>query len=149
MKRKILVIEDNEQNMYLVTFILEKHNYQVLQARKGDDGIQLASEQNPDLILLDIQLPVMDGYTVARELRKRKGLAKVPIVAVTSYAMQGDRERALEAGCTGYIEKPIDPEHVYHPGPKFLNSIEIERCTMKKILIVDDQQQNLYMLEIF
>lgn len=109
MKIKILVIEDNEQNMYLVTFILEKHNYQVLQARKGDDGIQLASEQKPDLILLDIQLPIMDGYAVARELRKRKGLEKVPIVAVTSYAMQGDRERALAAGCTGYIEKPIDP----------------------------------------
>jgi CheY-like chemotaxis protein len=109
-KNKILVIEDNEQNMYLVNFILENHGYQVIQALNGVDGISLARQQQPDLILLDIQLPIMDGYTVARELRKNKLLAKVPIVAVTSYAMTGDRENALEAGCTGYIEKPIDPD---------------------------------------
>jgi two-component system cell cycle response regulator DivK len=110
MKTKILVIEDNEQNMYLSTFILEKHDYQVIQARNGVDGISLASQHKPDLILLDIQLPVMDGYAVARELRKNQELIKVPIVAVTSYAMPGDRDHALEAGCTGYIEKPINPE---------------------------------------
>jgi two-component system cell cycle response regulator DivK len=110
MDTKILVIEDNEQNMYLTTFILEKHDFQVLQARNGADGISLASQEKPDLILLDIQLPVMDGYAVARELRKNPMLGKVPIVAVTSYAMPGDREHALEAGCTGYIEKPINPE---------------------------------------
>lgn len=110
MKTKILVIEDNEQNMYLTTFILEKHDFQVLQARNGVDGISLASQERPDLILLDIQLPVMDGYAVARELRKITTLEKVPIVAVTSYAMPGDRDRTLEAGCTGYIEKPINPE---------------------------------------
>lgn len=110
MKTKILVIEDNEQNMYLTTFILEKHDFQVLQARNGVDGISLASQEKPDLILLDIQLPVMDGYAVARELRKIITLEKVPIVAVTSYAMPGDRDRTLEAGCTGYIEKPINPE---------------------------------------
>jgi two-component system, cell cycle response regulator DivK len=110
MKNKILVIEDNEQNMYLVNFILEKHGYQVFQARTGIEGVDSAKQQLPDLILLDIQLPVMDGYSVARELRKNNDLSDVPIVAVTSYAMPGDRERALAAGCTGYIEKPIDPE---------------------------------------
>jgi two-component system cell cycle response regulator DivK len=110
MKAKILVIEDNEQNMYLVTFILEKHDYQVFQANNGVDGISLAIKQKPDLILLDIQLPVMDGYSVARELRKNGALVNTPIIAVTSYAMSGDREHALEAGCTGYIEKPINPE---------------------------------------
>ena len=110
MKAKILVIEDNEQNMYLVTFILEKHDYQVFQAKNGIDGISLASQQKPDLILLDIQLPIMDGYTVARELRKKDELEKTPIIAVTSYAMSGDRENALKAGCSGYIEKPINPE---------------------------------------
>lgn len=109
MKTKILVIEDNEQNMYLTTFILEKHDYQVLQASNGVDGIKLARQEKPDLILLDIQLPVMDGYAVARELRKIQELASAPIVAVTSYAMPGDRDHALEAGCTGYIEKPINP----------------------------------------
>lgn len=110
MKPKILVIEDNEQNMYLTTFILEKHHFQVLQANNGIDGIEIASRQQPDLILLDIQLPVMDGYTVARELRKNPLSAGIPIVAITSYAMPGDREQALQAGCTGYIEKPINPE---------------------------------------
>jgi CheY-like chemotaxis protein len=110
MKKKILVIEDNEQNLYLVTFILGKYGYQVLQARSGDKGVTLAGHHKPDLILLDIQLPVMDGYSVARELRKNEALANIPIIAVTSFAMPGDREHALEAGCTGYIEKPIDPD---------------------------------------
>jgi two-component system, cell cycle response regulator DivK len=110
MKSKILVIEDNEQNMYLVNFILEKYGYQVIQARNGDEGVSQARQHKPDLILLDIQLPVMDGYAVARALRKNEVLAKIPIVAVTSYAMPGDREHALAAGCTGYIEKPIDPD---------------------------------------
>jgi two-component system cell cycle response regulator DivK len=110
MIKKILVIEDNEQNMYLVNFILEKYGYAVIQATNGVEGISHARQYQPDLILLDIQLPVMDGYAVARELRKNEALAKVPIVAVTSYAMPGDRENALAAGCTGYIEKPIDPD---------------------------------------
>jgi two-component system, cell cycle response regulator DivK len=117
MKKKILVIEDNEQNLYLVSFILEKNDYQVFQARSGDEGVRLAGQHEPDLILLDIQLPVMDGYMVAHELRKNKVLAKVPIIAVTSFAMPGDREHAMEAGCTGYIEKPIDPE-------RFMSQIE-------------------------
>ena len=110
MNKKILVIEDNEQNLYLVTFILEKQGYQVFQASTGDIGLRLANQERPDLILLDIQLPVMDGYTVARELRANSLLAATPIIAVTSYAMPGDREAALQAGCTGYIEKPIDPD---------------------------------------
>jgi CheY-like chemotaxis protein len=109
MIRTILVIEDNEKNMYLVTFILEKSGYQVVQARDGQVGIALARQIKPDIILLDIQLPVMDGYTVASELTKDGEAGHVPIVAVTSYAMLGDRERALEAGCVGYIEKPINP----------------------------------------
>jgi two-component system cell cycle response regulator DivK len=110
MKPKILVIEDNEQNLYLTTFILEAHGYRVIQARDGQEGIDKASQEKPVLILLDIQLPVQDGYTVARELRRNSALDGVPIVAVTSYAMVGDRERILGAGCAGYIEKPIDPE---------------------------------------
>jgi len=110
MKNNILVIEDNEQNLYLVKFILEKHNFVVIQATNGKEGLMKACQHTPDLILLDIQLPLMDGYMVARELRKIESLAHIPIVAVTSYAMPGDREHALEAGCTGYIEKPIDPD---------------------------------------
>ncbi len=108
--KKILVIEDNEQNLYLVTFILEKNGYEVVPARDGGKGIALAHQSNPDLILLDIQLPGMDGYAVAHELRQNGELGNIPIVAVTSYAMTGDHERALAAGCSGYIEKPINPE---------------------------------------
>jgi len=110
MKPKILVIEDNEQNLYLITFILEKHGYEVIQARNGQEGIDLAGQIQPTLILLDIQLPVMNGYEVARRLKANRETADIPIVAVTSYAMVGDRERVLAAGCTGYMEKPINPE---------------------------------------
>ncbi len=110
MKPTILVIEDNEQNLYLTTFILEKNGYQVVQARDGREGIDRAMQVKPGLVLLDVQLPVMDGYGVARALRGNPALARVPIVAVTSYAMVGDRERVLAAGCDGYIEKPINPQ---------------------------------------
>ncbi len=110
MKGKILVIEDNEQNLYLVRFILEQRDYEVFAAMDGKSGIEMAALLEPDLILLDIQLPVMDGYAVARNLRQNPDLANTPIVAVTSYAMSGDREKVMEAGCNGYIEKPIDPD---------------------------------------
>ncbi|MBN2538915.1 MAG: response regulator [Deltaproteobacteria bacterium] len=110
MKGKILVIEDNEQNLYLVRFILEQNGYEVFAALDGQSGIEMAASLKPDLILLDIQLPLMDGYAVARNLRQDPALADTPIVAVTSYAMTGDREKTIEAGCDGYIEKPIDPD---------------------------------------
>ncbi|MCB2189041.1 MAG: response regulator [Deltaproteobacteria bacterium] len=109
MPKRVLVIEDNEQNMYLTTFILENKGYEVLQAWDGRQGIEAAVSAVPDLILLDIQLPEMDGYAVAGNLKADPRLAEVPIVAVTSYAMAGDRERILASGCTGYIEKPINP----------------------------------------
>jgi len=110
MKRKVLVIEDNEQNLYLVRFILEKNGYEVFAAPDGKTGIELAKTLLPDIILLDIQLPEMDGYQTAHILRQYPDLGKIPIVAVTSYAMPGDKEKALAAGCNGYIEKPIDPD---------------------------------------
>jgi len=118
----ILYIEDNEQNYYLVNVLLNTRGYEVLWARDGQEGIDKADQFRPDLILLDIQLPVMDGYEVAMRLRSNPELSSVPIVAVTSYAMAGDREKALSAGCTGYIEKPIDPDtflaqiDIYFPG---------------------------------
>jgi two-component system, cell cycle response regulator DivK len=109
-KARILVIEDNEQNLYLTTFLLEKSGYEIVQARSGPKGIELTGCIAFDLIILDIQLPQMDGYAVAQALRRNPALCHVPIIAVTSYAMVGDRERILEAGCNGYIEKPIDPD---------------------------------------
>jgi two-component system, cell cycle response regulator DivK len=109
MTPKILVIEDNEQNLYLITFILEKNGFAVIKARDGREGIDKACDETPALILLDIQLPLMDGYEVAHRLRRIDAMKEVPIIAVTSYAMVGDREKSLAAGCTGYMEKPINP----------------------------------------
>ncbi len=111
MKQKtLLVIEDNAQNRYLAMFLLEQHGYRVVSAPDGQLGVDTAQKILPDLILLDIQLPTMDGYAVARALRAIPALTRTPIVAVTSYAMVGDREKALDAGATDYIEKPIDPD---------------------------------------
>lgn len=110
MSRIVLVIEDNDQNAYLIKVLLEPHGYEVVRAADGARGVELAQTLRPHLILLDIQLPTMDGHGVARLLRTIEYLRDTPIVAVTSYAMMGDREKALESGCTGYIEKPIDPE---------------------------------------
>lgn len=94
----------------------------MVSAADGPRGIELAHTFVPHLILLDIQLPTMDGYTVARHLRGIESLRDTPIIAVTSYAMMGDREKALEAGCTGYIEKPIDPETFVAEVAQFGNS---------------------------
>lgn len=110
MSETILLIEDNEQNRYLAIFLLESRGFRVVTALDGPEGIERAREVRPDLILLDIQLPRMDGYEVARRLRDEPELRHIPIVAVTSYAMAGDREKTLKAGCDGYIEKPIDPD---------------------------------------
>ncbi|MDQ1259394.1 MAG: two-component system, cell cycle response regulator DivK [Pseudomonadota bacterium] len=110
MNRRILMIEDNPQNRYLAGFLLEASGWEMVHAEDGPSGLVLARTVDPVLILLDIQLPGMDGYAVAQALRAEPGSAGVPIVAVTSYAMAGDRERCLAAGCDGYIEKPIDPQ---------------------------------------
>lgn len=109
-KNKILIIEDNEQNMYMLSFLLRSENYVVIQAFSGKDGIIEAQNNRPDIILLDIQLPEMDGYEVAEKLREIEELKETPIIAVTSYAMPGDKEKVMAAGATGYIEKPINPD---------------------------------------
>lgn len=109
MSRRVLIVEDNDQNLYLVTFLLERHGFDIVAARAGEEALQWAARERFAVIILDIQLPDLDGHTVAARLRAMPGLTGVPIVAVTSYAMPGDRERALAAGCTGYIEKPINP----------------------------------------
>lgn len=110
MNRRILLIEDNKQNRYLVTYLLQARGREVTLAPDGPSGLELAGETYPALILLDIQLPGMDGCEVARRLRTMPELEGVPIVAATFCAMPGDREHCLEAGCTGYLEKPIDPQ---------------------------------------
>lgn len=124
MKPRVLLIEDNEQNRYLASFLLESNGFEVACAPDGSEGIALAKAGRFDLVLLDILLPVMSGYTVARELRRIPALSTVPIIAVTSYAMVGDREKALAAGCDGYIEKPIDPDTFVAEVRRFLGSTQ-------------------------
>lgn len=106
----VLVIDDNEQNRYLLRFLLEARGHRVTEAADGPQGIAMAQAEVPDLVLLDIQLPGMDGYAVARQLRTDSTLDATPIIAVTSFALNGDRARVLTAGCDDYIEKPIDPD---------------------------------------
>jgi two-component system cell cycle response regulator DivK len=108
----ILYIEDNRENLLLVRRILEAEGYSVSGAADGPSGLELAAQMQPDLILLDINLPEIDGYDLARRFRTTPGLERVPILAVTANVMQGDRERTLAAGCDGYIQKPIEVDRL-------------------------------------
>jgi CheY-like chemotaxis protein len=107
--KKVLVIEDNENNMELITFILEASNFETIRAETGQKGVVLALEKRPDFIILDIQLPDIMGTEVLKQIRSSDVGCSIPIIAMTSFAMAGDREKLLKAGCDGYIEKPIDP----------------------------------------
>lgn len=110
--KRVLVIEDNDDNMKLITFILEKNGCVTIRAGSGSKGIELALKDSPDFVLLDINLPDMDGLEVLKEIRRLSPDVHLPIIAITSYAMSGDRERLLAGGCTGYLEKPIDPVNI-------------------------------------
>ena len=105
---KILVVEDNPLNMELITDILESNSYCVVQAMSGSEAIELAKSECPALILMDIQLPGLDGLTITGVLKDDPATRSIPVVALTAHAMRGDEERARQAGCDGYISKPID-----------------------------------------
>jgi len=108
--KKILIVEDNPSNLDLLTFLLEGSGFTVISAADGLSGVQKALTELPDMVLMDIQLPKLDGMQATKKIRKDIRLKKIPIIAVTSYAMPGDREMAIKAGCNGYIEKPIDTD---------------------------------------
>ncbi len=118
--KRILVVEDNDTNMYLIKFILEKSGYEVIEATEGAVGVELAVKEKPDLVIMDVQLPDIDGLEATKRIRASEADSDIPIVALTSFAMAGDRERALAAGCTGYIEKPINPDTFIAEIEKFL-----------------------------
>ena len=120
MSAKVLLVEDNEQNRYLATFLLENAGHTVLRAPDGKAAVALAQREVPDLILMDIHMPEMDGYEAARRIKADPQLAATPIVAVTSYAMAGDREKAFALGFAGYIEKPIATETFIREISRFL-----------------------------
>jgi len=106
--KKVLIVDDNDTNLYLIWFILQKAGYEVIEARDGLEGVKLALEEKPDLVIMDIQLPGMDGLEATRRIRASGATGKVPIIALTAHVMAGDREETLAAGCNGYIAKPID-----------------------------------------
>ena len=105
---RILVVEDNQDNMTLIVDVLLSLDYDVLQATDGVHGVEVAQEEVPDLILMDLSLPRMDGWTATRTIKANARLQHIPIIALTAHAMVGDKERALEAGCDDYISKPIN-----------------------------------------
>ena len=109
---RILYIEDNHENRLLVRRILEAEGYSMIEATDGPTGLEVAVQMQPDLILLDINLPEIDGYDLARRFRNTPGLQQVPILAITANVMKGDRERTLNSGCDGYIQKPIDVDRL-------------------------------------
>jgi CheY-like chemotaxis protein len=106
---RVLVVEDNDMNMQLVEYLLEEGGYQIVKAASGEEALNIAREGDPvDLILMDIHLPGIDGLSVVREMKNDDRTKSIPILAVTAHAMRGDKDRFLEAGCDGYISKPID-----------------------------------------
>lgn len=108
MPKKILIVDDNVDSRELVVKVLKARGYQTIEAVDGEDALEKAIEQRPDLILMDRALPKIDGYEVTRRLKSQEEFKDTPIVALTAHAMRGDREKALEAGCEGYISKPIN-----------------------------------------
>jgi CheY-like chemotaxis protein len=110
-ERNILVVEDNDMNMQLVEFLLEEGGYRIVKATSGEEALAITRDgpgTAPDLILMDIHLPGMDGLSVVRAIKADERTARIPILALTAHAMRGDKDRFLEAGCDGYISKPID-----------------------------------------
>ena len=120
----ILVVEDNEKNLKLVRDILQYEGFDVMEARTAEDGVALATERLPDLVLMDVQLPGMDGVEALRRLRRRSATASMPVVAVTALAMKDDRVRLLEAGFDGYLEKPISARALGDHVRQFLDGRE-------------------------
>ena len=106
--KRVLVVEDNAVNRRLVQFLLKSQGYEVWEATNAPEAVAMLAERRPDVILMDIQLPVMDGLTATRKLKADPTTCDIPVVAVTSYAMKGDEAVALEAGCSAYVTKPID-----------------------------------------
>ena len=122
--KKILVVEDDEKNMYLIRFILQDKGFEVIEARDGAAGVELAVKEKPDLIIMDIQLPVLDGYEATKRIKANKETKDIPVIALTSYAMPGDREKSLDAGCDSYITKPIKRKSLMAEVEKLLEKSE-------------------------
>ena len=120
MTQRILVIEDQEDNRIILRDLLTSAGFEIIEAVNGQEGVDMAEAEKPDLILMDIQLPVIDGYEATRRIKGNPSLASIPIIAVTSYALGGDEAKAMAAGCDGYITKPFSPRLLLEKVREFL-----------------------------
>jgi CheY-like chemotaxis protein len=120
--KKVLVIEDNKDNLLLITLALKQKGYEVVSVQTGEEGIEAALRERPFFIIMDINLPGIDGLETTRRIRMTEIKESIPIIAITSYAMLGDREKIMDAGCNGYFEKPIDPITIVDKIHKILGS---------------------------
>lgn len=121
MTKRILVIEDTDDNRRIFRDLLTSANFEVIEATDGEKGVAMAAAERPDLILMDIQLPVVDGYEATRRIKANPSLQHIPVIAVTSYALSGDEAKARAVGCNGYIAKPFSPREVLEAVRSFLH----------------------------
>jgi len=119
-KKTVLLVEDNEDNLVVYRTILDHVGYNVLEARDGEEGVNRAREEHPDLILMDISIPKIDGWEATRRLKADEATRDIPVIALTAHALEEDRERAIEAGCDGYLAKPIEPRRVVEEVRRFV-----------------------------
>jgi CheY-like chemotaxis protein len=120
---KILIVEDNEMNRDMLSRRLERRGFAIVMAVDGQQGVDMARSEKPDLILMDMSLPVMDGWTATRTIKDDAEMAKIPVIALTAHAMAGDREKAMEAGCDDYDTKPIELPRLLEKIGKFLPDV--------------------------
>jgi CheY-like chemotaxis protein len=128
-RKRILIVEDNPLNMELVCVVLESHGYEAWQARTGTEALERLGTGKPDLIVMDIQLPGLDGLTLTKRLKQEPATQDIPVLALTAHAMKGDRDRILGAGCSGYIQKPIDIKELTNQVARLLQEDAPPVCT--------------------
>jgi len=126
MARKVILnVEDNEANRKIVRYLFTSKGYKVIEAMDGEEGVRMAEQERPDIILMDVQLPKMDGYEATRRIKANPALREIPIIAVTSFALSGDNVKAMEAGCDDYIAKPFKPRNLLEKVEKLLGAREV------------------------
>ena len=126
MTRKVILnVEDNEANRKIVRYLFTSKGYKVIEAMDGEEGVRMAEQERPDIILMDVQLPKMDGYEATRRIKANPALREIPIIAVTSFALSGDNVKAMEAGCDDYIAKPFKPRNLLEKVEKLLGAREV------------------------
>ena len=123
-KKTVLLVEDNEDNLVVYRTILEHVGYAVIEARDGEEGVSRAQSDRPDIILMDISIPKMDGWEATERLKGADDTSEIPIIALTAHALEEDRAKAMRAGCDGYLAKPVEPRRVVQEVEKFIGGPE-------------------------